>query len=800
MAEVVTAEQTTTVVGAEEPEQQEVEQKEEQEQEEVEGEGEGNSEDEEEEEDDDASEDVPEDLDYYLSDGEEEHEEDVVYPDEVPDDTNCLMIIDGLPVIPHSKAAKLTELLMSKVLPVKKRVGDKTEKIAPVNFTMPFNEEKDRSLGFGIVEYASSKQTKVQIERLSGFSKFGMNLKAWAYGQVRMLCAVPDHLEDRKVEDHPEYKFLRAQTKRPLHQWLTDKRVRDQFVIRFALDTQVHWADTVAGGELDYGGEREQERNLNWCEMHVCWSPRGTYLLTQHHKGVALWGGPNWEKVLRVPCENVRRVQFSPQEEFLFTWNGGGSIIDEYGTRAPNGRKAVTLWNVKKGAHTKLKHFDYEPFSSDHVSDEWDNDEWKYFKWSSDDRYFARAAFADVEGDASDKAPEERDANILRVYDTATLKSTSVIAKGIRNCEWSPGTGGKKGSNNIIAYWEPEEKKKSRHASVTLRQWPSKKLLRQQTLYNVNDCTIYWQNNGDFMCAHVERHSASKKTYFTNLELFRIRDRDIPVETLEIRETVHGFAWEPNGVRFCVIHGSSTNTVSIYTMHAVRGGDAYALTWQLDQKKCTGIYWSPIGRHAVLAGKGQGNYHGALEFIDADDQVVLNAAEHFMCKHVTWDAGGRMVATAATLPMPRPGQASQSADLERGYRIWTFQGDIIKKHDVHDFYQFRWRPRPSSLLADKEREEVVKNMSQKARKFKEQDRLLQESDALAKAKEKSLLRKEFHDTLASLHEWYLSEQPMRIEIQGYDDTALPCKEEIFDMEQVIDERREPYKPDDELDE
>ena len=269
---------------------------------------------------DEQSDDVEQDLDFYLSDGEDEHDHDLVRPQEVSSDTSCLVILDGLPIVPRAKFEVLNGLMTKKVLPMKKGGGD------PVKFTMPFDEKAGQTYGLGIVEYATPKQAKEQVERLNGFDEFKFKISASPYAYVRKLTGVPDVWEDKRVEDHPEYQFALAQTRRSLHAWLTDKRVRDQFMIRFAKDTEVHWADAVAGGNLDYGGEREKP--LNWCEMHVGWSPRGTYLLTQHQKGVALWGGSEWEKVLRIPCENVFRVQFSPNEEFLFTWDGGGNDVD----------------------------------------------------------------------------------------------------------------------------------------------------------------------------------------------------------------------------------------------------------------------------------------------------------------------------------------------------------------------------------------------------------------------------------------------------------------------------------------
>jgi translation initiation factor 3 subunit B len=742
-------------------------------------------------EDESAEEELPESYEDYLSDGEEEHTEDIVRPKDVPKDNSKLLVICGLPIVPQNKVEKLTSLLTGRVLSVK--TAGSEVKAPPTNFTMPMNSETGESYGFAIVEYATADLAKSQMEDLDGYKKKGIKMKVYPFDEVRQLCQVPDELEEKKAEDHPNYKFLQAQTNRRYHDWLMDKRVRDQFVVRFAFDTQVHWTGTVGRPELDYGGEREMQNKLNWCEMHVKWSPLGTYLLTQHQKGVVLWGGPKWEKVLRISCDNVQRVQFSPNEEFLFTWNGLGEM-DNYGHTS--GRKAVTLWNIKKGATEKVKHFDYEVFTHDRMSTEWDVDEWRYFKWSSDDRYFARIAH--IATDASAKVLHElREPNVLRIYDSKTLKSVLLKAKGIRTCEWSPGKLGPAGANNIIAYWEPEDDKKSRHASVTLRQFPSKRLLRQETLFNVSDCQIHWQNNGDFMCAHVERHSPSKKTYFSNLILFRIRDKDIPVEKMEnIRETIHAFAWEPNGVRFCVIQGTSTNTVNIYSMNAVRGGNELTILWKLEQKKCTDIYWSPVGRHAVLAGKGQGSYHGALEFIDTQEKAILSAAEHFMCKHVLWDCDGRTVATAATLPMPQ-GQASQSSDLERGYRIWTFQGDLRFKKDVRDFYQFLWRPRPASLLTEEAEKKVMKEKNTK--KYKIEDDIIAQSDDFVSAFDKFKLRKKFRDTMAMLDEWYEEAQPTRNEIQGAEEANLECIEEAFDIEQVIRETREEWRPDDEFD-
>ena len=72
-------------------------------------------------------------------------------------------------------------------------------------------------------------------------------------------------------------------------------------------------------------------------------------------------------------------------------------------------------------------------------------------------------------------------------------------------------------------------------ARVCLVSVPDKKVLRQKNLYSVIDCKLHWHPDGHFLCVQVTRHSKSKKTLFTNMEMFRMMDIDFPVEMFEVR-------------------------------------------------------------------------------------------------------------------------------------------------------------------------------------------------------------------------------------------------------------------------
>ena len=50
-----------------------------------------------------------------------------------------------------------------------------------------------------------------------------------------------------------------------------------------------------------------------------------------------------------------------------------------------------------------------------------------------------------------------------------------------------------------------------------------------------------------------------------NLEVFHMHEKQIPVDSVEIKETIHAFAWELAGSKFAVIHGEPPSTsVSFY--------------------------------------------------------------------------------------------------------------------------------------------------------------------------------------------------------------------------------------------
>ena len=72
----------------------------------------------------------------------------------------------------------------------------------------------------------------------------------------------------------------------------------------------------------------------------------------------------------------------------------------------------------------------------------------------------------------------------------------SLFSLFCRDFSWSPG-------GNIIAFWVPEDK--DIPARVTLMQLPTRQEIRVRNLFNVVDCKLHWQKNGDYLCVKVDR-------------------------------------------------------------------------------------------------------------------------------------------------------------------------------------------------------------------------------------------------------------------------------------------------------
>ncbi|KAL5559619.1 hypothetical protein UlMin_035830 [Ulmus minor] len=654
-------------------------------------------------------------------------DDDVYQDDSAEYDTGFgnIIVVDNLPVVPPEKFEKLEGVI--------RKIFSQIGVIKEDGFWMPVDQETKKTLGYCFIEFNSPHEAEQAKEKGQGYKLdkshiFITNM----FDDFDRFMSVPDTWAPPEVKPYTPGENLQ--------QWLTDEKARDQFVIRAGTDTEVLWNDArQLKADPVY-------KRAYWTESFVQWSPLGTYLATIHRQGAAVWGGAStFNRLMRYAHPQVRLIDFSPGEKYLVTYSG-----HEPNTPDDLKRVVINIFDVRTGKVMRDFKGTVDEFAiggTGGVS----GVSWPVFKWAGgkDDKYFARLG-----------------KNLISVYETETFSlvdKKSLKIENVLDFSWSP-------ADPILALFVPELGGGNQPARVSLIQIPSKVELRQKNLFSVSDCKMYWQSNGEYLAVKVDRYTKTRKSTYTGFELFRIKERDIPIEVLELEnknDKIIAFAWEPKGHRFAIIHGDNPRPdISFYSMQASR----VAKLATLKGKQANALFWSPAGKFIVLAGlKG---FNGQLEFYNVDDLETMATAEHFMATDIEWDPTGRYVATAVT----------SVHEMENGFNIWSFKGKLLYRILKDHFFQYLWRPRPPSFLTPEKEEEIAKNLKKYSKKYEAEDQdvslLLSEQDR----EKRRMLKEEWEKWVSEWKRLHEEERMERVKLR--DGEVSDEEEEEFEAKDI----------------
>ncbi|KAH3680228.1 hypothetical protein WICMUC_000493 [Wickerhamomyces mucosus] len=631
---------------------------------------------------------------------------------QVPEDRTFekYCVLDGAPIAPESKVPILTKVL-TKFL----------NQAAPIaDLYLPIEDGKTK--GFAFVQYESLDAVEKSIKTLSGkkldvkhrlfLNKFSDIEKYGTSGNVT------DEFQEPNLPPFEETDYLKS--------WLQDESGRDQFILQKAEVTGVFW------NKRKDNPEPAVEPRVGWTDRYVKFSPKGTYLFSVHAQGIQAWGGKDFKQLKRFPHPNVRLIDFSPNEKYLVTLSPDPIVLppDDHPKRASfpfgpesQGHKLV-VWEIATGLPVRT--FALPP----HLENVKEM-VWPLLKWSYDDKYVARVG-----------------PNALAIYDTtenfALLDKKPVKIDGIVDFEFAPAgvqlASARKQDplSYVLAYWTPETANQT--ARVALLDVPSKRVLRTINLFQVSDVKLHWQDDAEYLGVKVDRHTKSKKTIFTNLEFFKLNEKDIPVEKIELKEIVINFQWEPKGDRFITIskldvanenRSIPKNIITFYAPEISKNKANTLKKWigfkNIENKFLNTISFSPKGRFVTLSTIGGSATQGSLEFYDLDyagekkDTEPENVNAHVKqvgsnqfsgITDVQWDPSGRFVAAWSSFWRHK---------IENGYRLFDFSGNLLRDELIDEFKAFVWRPRPDSLLTGGDRKKVRKNLREYSAQFDEID-------------------------------------------------------------------------------
>ncbi|GMK57630.1 hypothetical protein CspeluHIS016_0404640 [Cutaneotrichosporon spelunceum] len=640
-----------------------------------------------------------------------------------------VIVVDNVPIVDEAKKEKL----IMRLCQLFQKAG------APIDedrVDMPWDDKAATSKGFVFLSYPDAAQAEHALSAIDG-SKFGKSeLYVNRFGDIERYA----NMTVGDDELPPGWKERPYNEKDHARSWLGDAAGRDQYLTFRDNLVSMFWNGRNFQEEPVKTPDGKNLTNPLWGQYYVQWSPLGTYLATIHLPGVALWSGSKLDNMLRVTHPDVRLIQFSPCENYLVTWSPEPLNV---ANPSPKVEKAVrdtfgpedegaqfVIWDVKTARMMRT-------FAGEKPDENGPRErKWPVFKWSPDDAYVARCV------------PNEA-IQVYELPDMGLLDRKSIKIEGVQDFEWCP-MGDKDWEDRkankqpkrecMLAYWTPEAQ--NQPARVNLMAIPSRNVLRSKNLFNVTDCKFAFQNQGDYLCVKVDRHARkakNKKATFCNLELFRLREKDFPVEVIEHKEYVTSFAWEPNGQRFAIVSTSDPNfgqnipgvvikyNVSFYEPDPKKGD--FTPFKVLEGKVCNTLIWSPRGRNVVLATVGSPTKFD-IEFLDVDftlddtpgkikdvenrgDYVQsLSTGEHYGITDIAWDPSGRFLASWAS---------SWNSTPEPGFMLWDFKGQNLGHQGQDKFKQFLWRPRPPTLLSKSDRRKIRKDLKEFSRVFEEED-------------------------------------------------------------------------------
>eukprot|EP01053_Blabericola_migrator_P008521 Blabericola_migrator_1__8520@NODE_444_length_8414_cov_167_650533_g92_i1_p1_GENE_NODE_444_length_8414_cov_167_650533_g92_i1NODE_444_length_8414_cov_167_650533_g92_i1_p1_ORF_typecomplete_len718_score129_73eIF2A/PF08662_11/0_00091eIF2A/PF08662_11/11eIF2A/PF08662_11/7_8e35ANAPC4_WD40/PF12894_7/3e02ANAPC4_WD40/PF12894_7/67ANAPC4_WD40/PF12894_7/1_8ANAPC4_WD40/PF12894_7/2e03ANAPC4_WD40/PF12894_7/0_0027ANAPC4_WD40/PF12894_7/49ANAPC4_WD40/PF12894_7/3_5e03WD40/PF00400_32/2e02WD40/PF00400_32/2_8WD40/PF0040 len=548
--------------------------------------------------------------------------------------------------------------------------------------------------------------------------------------------------------------------------WLKDEGQREMFLMRAGKDLQIFFFDSAINEpvlQCDGESAREEKKrriggdgaDLAWTNGEAVWSPQGSYLCTQHTQGYRLWLGPKFKAYARLPHRNVTDILFSPNEEYVVSYNGSTD---------PDCSFAVCVFSVVTGSVIKS----FPPSAEGPNGD----GAWPLVAWSHDSKYLATTT-----------------GKHIVVFEMETLKELSLteLIPASSQFAWQPNKNPDEAA--VLAVWSPAPNLDN-PCRLTVLQVPTKKVLTSKNLFAENGHgQIYWHPQGDYVAlvSKVSRRLIGKKKVTqTQIEVIRMREKSLPVDSITSPHDILNFFWVPNKDRFAVLMKNK----ELWFFALNHRGCEHACTIDVGSE-INLVKWSPQGTHLVMAGvstiDGSGNLHFAQcienEANKSYKVEIMERDEVPRLTDISWDPSGRFVLSSVTAPI-----GSETSYRTAGlscYVIWSFQGRPLYRENREGIHIVSWRPHPPKYLTEKEKEEIRLHMKEYSKQLDAVDNVKKSQRRAEMQAKRDAIAGQFQERIKAVNEWFKAQPQYKEWQEAATEHAPPVEEVVVENEEVL---------------
>ncbi|XP_064814341.1 eukaryotic translation initiation factor 3 subunit B-like [Oncorhynchus masou masou] len=387
------------------------------------------------------------------------------------DGIDSVVVVDNVPQVGPERLEKLKNVIHK----IFSKFGKITNEFYPT-----VDGPEGLTKGYIFLEYGAPTQALEAVKLTCSYKQHTFRVNVFT--DFDKYMSISDEWETPEKQPFKDFGNMRH--------WMEDPDCRDQYSVIYESGERTAIFNNDAKDPI------VSEERARWTETYVRWSPKGTYLATFHQRGIALWGGEKFKQIQRFSHQGVSLIDFSPCERYVVTFS---PLMD-----TKEDPQAIIIWDILTGQKKRGFHCE----SSAH---------WPIFKWSHDGKFFARMTqdTLSIYETPSMGLLDKKSLKISGIKDFSWSPGDDIIAvcvsnppsplQGLllvpRDFSWSPGTSpGPWQAVNIISRSGSLHQDKDIPARVTLMQLPSRQEIRVRNLFNVVDCKLHWQRQGDYLC------------------------------------------------------------------------------------------------------------------------------------------------------------------------------------------------------------------------------------------------------------------------------------------------------------